>query len=122
MPITNAGATRMLNSGLLTATTYLGLHTDQPTNTNEFTGGAYARQALVVGDWSFTDNAASLGAESFPTPTATWGDPTHYGIWSELTDGTLLAWTALSNNPREIATGFTVAVADGAISITVLLS
>ena len=121
MPITDAGATLMFNGGLLTATTYLGLHTGQPTVGNEFSGDAYARADLALADWSFANNVATLGAESFPTPTGTWGDPTHYGIWSAATGEMLIAWTALSNNPREITTGFTVAVADGAISITVPL-
>ena len=122
MPITNAGGTLMLNGGLLTATTYLGLHTDQPTNANEFSGNAYARGTLALADWALANNVATLGAETFPTPTGTWGDPTHYGIWSAFTGGTLLAWTALSNDPAEIHSGFTVAVADGAITITVPLA
>lgn len=90
------------------ATVYIGLHTaavaEDATNTNEVTGGAYARVAMTTGAagtgvgsaWiapitdptdatlSLVDNVADI---VFVTPTAAWGTVTHFSIWDALTGG-----------------------------------
>lgn len=73
-------------------------------------GGAYARVAVAPADanWSapdatggLTDNVAAI---AFPTPTANWGQVTHFAIFDRPTGGNQLIWGALTT-PKTINNG-----------------
>jgi hypothetical protein len=59
------------------------------TDTNEVSGGSYARVAVATGDWA----AGASGAISnsvkltFPQPTATWGTIDSFKLFDALTGG-----------------------------------
>jgi len=84
---------------------YVGLLTAPPSDAGggtEVTGGSYARvvYAPTNANWaaSFaTGNAYNKAAIAFPSPSAGWGDVTHYGIYDRLTGGNLLWWGALTD-------------------------
>lgn len=93
---------------------HVGLLTAAPSDTGggtEVSGNAYARQNLApsLTNWAGTQAAASTVASSgtsgttsnnaaitFPTPTASWGTVTHFGVWDASTAGNLLIYGALS--------------------------
>lgn len=95
-------------------TLYIGLLTAAPTDAGggtEVTGGAYARASIAssLANWAGTQSTGSTTASSgtggttsnnttinFPTPTATWGTVTHFGIYDATTAGNLLFWGALT--------------------------
>jgi hypothetical protein len=59
------------------------------TDTNEVSGGSYARVAIATGDWA----AAAAGVVSnsvkltFPQPTATWGTIDSFKLFDALSGG-----------------------------------
>jgi hypothetical protein len=95
---------------------YVGLFTVNPSDTGggtEVTGGSYARVTVAssLANWAGTQAAASTTASSgtsgttsnngsitFPTPTASWGVITGFGIFDALSGGNLLIWGSLSTN------------------------
>lgn len=97
-----------------TSTLYVGLLTAAPSDTGggtEVSGGSYARVAVSssLANWAGTQSAGSTTASSgtggstsnnnaitFPTPSATWGTVTHFGIYDASTSGNLLFWGALT--------------------------
>lgn len=97
-----------------TTTLYVGLLTSAPSDTGggtEVSGGSYARVAVSssLANWAGTQSAGSSTASSgtggqtsnnnaitFPTPAATWGNVTHFGIYDAATGGNLLFWGALT--------------------------
>jgi hypothetical protein len=104
---------------------HVGLLTAAPSDTGggtEVSGNAYARQNLApsLTNWAGTQGAttttASTGnsgttsnnvAITFPTPTASWGTVTHFGVWDASTSGNLLVYGAL-NIAKTINQGDTV--------------
>jgi len=104
---------------------HVGLLTAAPSDTGggtEVSGNAYARQDLApsLTNWAGTQAAASTTASSgtsgttsnnvaitFPTPTASWGTVTHFGVWDASTSGNLLVYGAL-NIAKTINQGDTV--------------
>lgn len=104
---------------------HVGLLTAAPSDTGggtEVSGNAYARQDLApsLTNWAGTQGAttttASTGnsgttsnnvAITFPTPTASWGTVTHFGVWDAATSGNLLVYGAL-NIAKTINQGDTV--------------
>lgn len=96
------------------ATLYVGLLTVAPTDGGagtEVSGNNYARVAVgsSLANWAGTQAAASTTASSgttgttsnnasiaFPTPSASWGSVTHFGIYSASTGGNLLIYGALA--------------------------
>jgi len=104
---------------------HVGLLTAAPSDTGggtEVSGNAYARQNLApsLTNWAGTQGAttttASTGttgttsnnvAITFPTPTASWGTVTHFGVWDAATSGNLLVYGAL-NIAKTINQGDTV--------------
>lgn len=103
-------------------TVHVALFTAAPTDAGggtEVTGGSYARVATTGATWA----AASAGATSnaaavnFPTPTASWGTATHFGLYDAATVGNLLAWAPLTTS-QAIGTGNTVSFAIGELDIT----
>lgn len=116
---------------------YVGLFTAAPSDAaggTEVSGSAYARvkaaasTAQALGDWKSTqnDSLASSGtggnttntaAVTFPTPTATWGTVTHFGIFDQPTGINLLFWGALTI-AKTINQDDTVTFPAGTLSIT----
>ena len=104
---------------------HVGLLTAAPSDTGggtEVSGNAYARQNLApsLTNWAGTQAAASTTASTgntgttsnnvaitFPTPTASWGTVTHFGVWDAATTGNLLVYGAL-NIAKTINQGDTV--------------
>lgn len=97
-------------------TIYVSLHTADPLDAasgTEVSGGSYARVAITANttNWSGTQSAGSTvassgtggassnnGAITFPSPTASWGTVTHFGIWDAATTGNLLVHGALGTS------------------------
>ena len=97
-----------------TTTLYVGLLTAAPSDSGggtEATGGSYARVAVSssLANWAGTQSAGSTVASSgtggqtsnnaaitFPTPSATWGTVTHFGIYDAASGGNLMFWGALT--------------------------
>ena len=87
------------------AAVYVALLTAAPTDAGggtEVTGGSYARVAVTQSDanWAApsgtprsTSNANSV---TFPTPSANWGQATHFALYDASTAGNLLYWAALT--------------------------
>jgi hypothetical protein len=120
---------------------YVGLLTAAPSDSGggtEISGNAYARvkaaasTAQALTDWKSTqnDNLASAtgsggttgnttntNAVTFPTPSATWGTVTHFGIYDALTAGNLLFWGSLTIS-KTINQSDTVTFPAGTLSIT----
>lgn len=89
-------------------TYYASLHSADPgtTGANEFTGGSYARQAVVFGTAAggvIANNAGLSWPNAGTTPA------THVGFWSTVTGGTyhggLAAPSPATANPITAATG-----------------
>lgn len=97
-----------------TTTLYVGLLTAAPSDSGggtEVSGGSYARVSVTssLANWAGTQTAGSTTASSgtggqtsnnaaitFPTPAATWGTVTHFGIYDAASAGNLLFWGALT--------------------------
>jgi len=97
-----------------TTTLYVGLLTAAPSDSGggtEVSGGSYTRVTVTssLANWAGTQAAASTVASSgtggqtsnnaaitFPTPAATWGLVTHFGIYDAASAGNLLFWGALT--------------------------
>lgn len=97
MPLADTGETTVLDS--LLAGRFVSLHTSVPP-ASEVSGGAYARQAATFAKTSGPDptiykNSALI---TYPTASASWGNVTHFGIWSAASGGTLLAYNTLASN------------------------
>lgn len=95
------------------ATLYVGLLTAAPSDAGggtEVATGSYARVAVTSGvsAWKSTNNTTSgassgtggvtrnAAAITFPTPSATWGTVTHFGIYDATTAGNLLFYGSLT--------------------------
>ena len=119
--ITNAGAQRFFRNGLLSATTYAGLHTDAPGSDNELAGTGYARLTLLRTRWDITDNVGELNAdlEWSDEAMADWGDPTHVGLWTAANGGDLLIYGSLSVDVPAVTTGSRVFVEGGDLDVTI---
>ena len=101
------------------STVYLALHTDDPTDVTS-TGLAnevdVTRQAIEFdaahATTGVTQNTNIETFTSMPAVTVT-----HIGIWDHVSVGNLLFHTAVTA-PKEVASGDTISVAAGAITIT----
>ena len=96
------------------STLYVGLLTATPSDTGggtEVSGNAYARVAITnsLANWAGTQGVATTVASSgntgttsnnvavtFPTPTATWGTVTAFGIYDAASAGNLLFYGTLT--------------------------
>jgi hypothetical protein len=103
MPLSSAGELNVLSS--LLAARFVSLHTASPgdSGANEVVGGAYARQGPVSFANAGTNPtvAANTAILQYPVATANWGSITHFGIWSAVSAGTMLAWAAVTT-PKSI--------------------
>ena len=118
-----------------TTTLYVALLTAAPSDSGggtEVTGGSYARVAVTssLANWAGTQSAGSTVASSgtggqtsnnaaitFPTPSATWGTVTHFGIYDAASGGNLLFWGALTIS-KTINQSDTVTFPAASLSIT----
>jgi hypothetical protein len=95
-------------------TYYLSLHSADPgtTGASEFSGGSYARQAIVFSTWTAgaTGNNAAIAVPNAGTTAATY-----VGIWTAATAGTYLGGLPLAS----AVTSTSVTFAIGAIAPTV---
>ena len=124
MPFTPPGSQRAIETGLLSGNIYVGLHTANPTSGNEISGTSYERLLISTGDWTFAETASSGRArnaaiEAFTSPGGDWTDPTHVGIWSALTGGTLWAYDSLASDVAQPRSGDTVRFSANALTISV---
>lgn len=106
---------------------YVALFTAAPSDAGggtEVSGGGYARvqRDPLDANWTadsptdgLTDNAAAI---TFPTPTADWGQVTHFGIFDASSGGNLLFHGGLTT-PKTVNDGDPApSFAAGALSIT----
>ena len=118
-----------------TSTLYIALLTAAPSDSGggtEVSGGAYSRVAVTssLANWAGTQGAGTTTASSgtsgntsnniaitFPTPTATWGTATHFGIYDASSGGNLLFYGTLTI-AKTINASDTVTFPIGSLSIT----
>ena len=118
-----------------TTTLYVALLTAAPSDSGggtEVSGGSYTRVAITssLANWAGTQAAASTVASSgtggqtsnnaaitFPTPAATWGLVTHFGIYDAASAGNLLFWGALTIS-KTINQADTVTFPAASLSVT----
>lgn len=119
----------------VTSTLYVGLLTSSPSDAgggSEVSGGSYARVAVSssLANWAGTQSAGSTTASSgtggqtsnntpvtFPTPSAGWGNVTHFGIYDAASGGNLLFWGTLTI-AKTINQSDTVTFPTASLSIT----
>lgn len=118
------------------ATWYVALFTADPGETGggtEVSGGSYARASFAasLANWSGTQSAGSTAASSgtggassnngainFPTPSAGWGNVTHFALMDASSGGN--AWLAKAlNTAKTINSGDNVSFAIGSLTLTV---
>lgn len=117
------------------ATLHVGLLTAAPSDSGggtEVSGNSYARVAVTTALTAFagTQSAGSTTASSgtggqtsnnavvtFPTPTGTWGNVTHFGIYDAASGGNLLFWGALTI-AKTINQGDTVSFPAASLTVT----
>ena len=124
------GASNYLENAVLNhvlrATTYtapssvwIGLHTgtgpDETGNVFEVAGNNYTRTGAFFGA-STTGGATNTGVITFPTPSATWGIVTSWGLFDAATAGNLLYLGAL-NNSKTINVDDSVTFQSGSLGI-----
>lgn len=98
---------------------YVALYTASPSDAGggtEVSGGSYARVAATFGAAS-GGSASNSAPVTYPTPTASWGTVTHFGVFDALTGGNLLRWAALGA-PQAINSGATVSFAASSLVCT----
>ncbi len=115
MGLKTEGEKLCFESGLLAATVYAALHTGDPDSTNELSGDTYARVAMGAQRWvvdTTSGEASNAAPIVFPTPTATWSDPTHVAFWDQASGGNLLFSMPLTNDvpppPADIEVSFPI--------------
>lgn len=108
------------------ATYYLALFTAAPSDAGggtEVAGGAYARVSIInnLTNWPAASGDPTTKSNgnpiTFPEATASWGTPTHFGVFDAATLGTLRFWGAITS-PTAVGSGFTAFFAVGQIVIT----
>lgn len=118
-----------------TSTLYVALLTSAPSDSGggtEVSGGSYARVAVTssLTNWAGTQEIGSTTASSgtsgqtsnniaitFPTPSATWGTATHFGIYDNASSGNLLFYGALTI-AKTINQSDTVTFPAGSLTVT----
>jgi len=122
-------------SATVPASVWVALYTSAPSDAGggtEISGSNYARVAVSrsLAAWAGTQGAGTTLASdgnggttsnnasiTFPTPSASWGTVTHFGILDAVTGGNLLFHGALTV-PQTINSGNTVTFAAGQLQIT----
>jgi hypothetical protein len=114
---------------------HISLHSADPgeTGANELAStGAYARASVTssLANWAGTQGAGTTVASSgtggqtsnngsitFATPTANWGNVTHFAVWDAATGGNCLLYGALSIS-KTINQGDSISFAAGSLTVT----
>lgn len=109
------------NTALTSPTTvYVGLTTADPTETgsqtNEVSGGAYARQSMAFDAPSPSGKTRNTALVTFPTATASWGTVTHWFIADAASGGNMLYYGALDSS-KTVGSGDVVEIAAGQMQI-----
>lgn len=108
------------------ASVYIALFSDECTDAGpgtEFSGGAYARVGIdnAASEWgAASDNSnqkVNANDISFATATAGWGGACSFGIFDDLSAGSMLYWSNLSAS-KQIDSGDTAKFPAGCIMIT----
>jgi hypothetical protein len=118
----------IFRTGSFTKPTVLavGLFTAAPSDSGggtEVTGGSYARAAVNPLDANWAAPAAGNGVTSnvstitFATPSASWGNVTHFGIFDAASAGNLLFWGSLTV-AKTINSGDTVTFPAASLTVT----
>ena len=116
------GEKRCFESGLLGSDVYLALHTADPDDTNEVTGGGYARVPVSSSGWSIdgtTGRASNTAVVAFPVASGAWTAPTHITLWDAATGGNRLVDGALTNTVSAPQTGVIVEFAAGSLRLDI---
>lgn len=117
MPLATAGEASVLTN-LLTSR-YISAHTADPTVGNEVVGNGYAR--VAGGTFSQSGNnpttATNAAIIEFPVATGSWGTITHFGIYSALSGGNLLAYATLATS-KAITTDDVLRFLAGELDVT----
>jgi hypothetical protein len=107
------------------ANVYVALYTVTPSDSaagTEVTGGSYAR-VDSKGSWG-TPSAGSVANNAvitFPTATGAWSSSAAlvaFALMTAITGGSMIAWGALTDTSKTVATGDTISFAIGALTIT----
>jgi hypothetical protein len=137
-PVQAASLTDALESSLINhlfrgtsytapATWYVGLLTASCSDSaggTEVATGSYARVAVAsgTGNWAAVSagngTTSNVNTVSFPTPSASWGTVTHFGLYDASTSGNLLICQSLTAS-KVINSGDTVSFAAGALTIQI---
>lgn len=118
----------IFRTGSFTKPTVLGvgLFTAAPSDSGggtEVSGGSYARATLNPLDANWAAPAGGNGVTSnsstitFVTPTANWGNVTHFGLFDASSAGNLLFWGSLTI-AKTINSGDTVTFPAGSLTFT----
>lgn len=110
-----AGENAAGNAVLVAGTTYyLSLHSADPgtTGASEFSGGGYARQAIVFTTWT---TGATANTAAIAVPNAGTTAALYVGVWSAVTVGTYETGAALGSS----VTAASVTFAIGAVAFSV---
>jgi hypothetical protein len=113
---TTAGA--MVAMGAVSGNYYLGLGRGEDDDglIGEAAGGGYARQAVtIVANGLTGTNAAAIVFSGF---TATQGSFSHSGLFTAETGGTCI-WVGPLQTPVDVLSGGAIAIADGALSLSI---
>lgn len=101
---------------------HIALYTAGPTDAGggtELTGAGYARVQVSRADsqWTLSSGAVSnTNTITFPTPSANWGNVTHFGIFDASTGGNLLFHGSLTT-AKTVNSGDTVTFPAGQLVI-----
>lgn len=101
---------------------HIALYTAAPSDSGggtELTGAGYARVQVSRADsqWTLSSGAVSnTNTITFPTPTANWGNVTHFGIFDASTGGNLLFHGSLTT-AKTVNQGDTVTFPAGQLVI-----
>ena len=102
-------------------TTYVSLHTADPTDTglNEVSGNGYARMGPVA--FSDSGNNPTIAANSaivtYPIATGSWGTIVYFGLWAAATGG-LFYGSGIVNPGKAINNGDQARFLAGALTVT----
>jgi hypothetical protein len=89
----------------------------ETSSVTEVSGNNYARQSVTFGAPS-SGAMTNSGLITFPTPSGSWGTPTGLIVADAVSAGNIRYYSDLSNSPGAIASGNTVTIAIGALSVS----
>lgn len=98
------GKTAMPSLPTVYAALFTAVGVDAGTGFTEVSGGSYARVATSGSTWNAASGSqpstlTNNGAIQFAQATANWGTVIAFGLYDALTNGNLLAWDFLGNDP-----------------------